>query len=389
MTATILLVDDEKNARNNIGSYLESEGYEVLLAADLKTARKHLSAQEADIVLLDVQLPDGYGPDLLAETAQLPFRPPIIMITAHGKIDMAVEAMKNGAHDFIQKPIKFDRLEQSIKRAKDIVEMRQELNHFRRSQREALDSIVINSEIMRDVFTEAQRAAKRSTSILISGETGTGKEVLARAIHRMGPRNDKPFIDINCAAVQNTMLESELFGYEAGAFTGAQKRKRGLMEVADEGILFLDEISSMSSDMQAKILRALEERSFRRVGSTTSIHIDVQILAASNKNLPELIEQGQFREDLYYRLKVINIEIPPLREHREDIPGLAGHFIKTNNPKMGLNIENMTPAALELLKEYSWPGNIRELRNVIERAMIFCDEATIDINHLPAELKGV
>jgi two-component system, NtrC family, response regulator AtoC len=387
MTATILLVDDEKNARNNIGSYLESEGYEVLLAADLETARKHLTAQEADIVLLDVQLPDGYGPDLLAETAQLPFRPPIIMITAHGKIDMAVEAMRNGAHDFIQKPIKFDRLEQSIKRAEDIVEMREELNHFRKSQREVLDSIVINSEIMKAVFTEAQRAAKRSTSILVSGETGTGKEVLARAIHRMGPRNDKPFIDINCAAVQNTMLESELFGYEAGAFTGAQKRKRGLMEVADEGILFLDEISSMSPDMQAKILRALEERSFRRVGSTTSLKIDVQILAASNKNLPELIEKGEFREDLYYRLKVINIEIPPLRDHPEDIPGLAGHFIKNNNPKMGLNIESMTPGALELLKNYSWPGNIRELRNVIERAMIFCDEATIDINHLPAEIR--
>jgi len=387
MTATILLVDDEKNARNNIGSYLESEGYEVLLAADLKTARKHLTAQEADIVLLDVQLPDGYGPDLLAETAQLPSRPPIIMITAHGNIEMAVEAMKNGAHDFIQKPIKFERLEQSIKRAQDIVEMREELNHFRRSQREVLDSIVINSDIMKEVFTEAQMAAKRSTSILISGETGTGKEVLARAIHRMGPRNDKAFIDINCAAVQNTMLESELFGYEAGAFTGAQKRKRGLMEVADEGILFLDEISSMSSDMQAKVLRALEERSFRRVGSTTSIQVDVQILAASNKNLPELIEKGEFREDLYYRLKVINLEIPPLREHPEDIPGLAGHFIKTNNPKMGINIENMTPAALDLLKKYSWPGNIRELRNVIERAMIFCDEATIDVQHLPAEVK--
>jgi len=387
MTATILLVDDEKNARNNIGSYLESEGYEVLLAADLKTARKHLSAQEADIVLLDVQLPDGYGPDLLAETSQLTNRPPIIMITAHGKIDMAVEAMKNGAHDFIQKPIKFERLEQSIKRAQDIVEMREELNHFRKTQRDSLDSIVINSDIMRDVFAQAQRAAKRSTSILIAGETGTGKEVLARAIHRMGPRSDKPFIDINCAAVQNTMLESELFGYEAGAFTGAQKRKRGLMEVADEGILFLDEISSMSSDMQAKVLRALEEQTFRRVGSTTSIQVDVQILAASNRILPALIETGAFREDLYYRLKVINLEIPPLREHPEDIPGLAGHFIKTNNPKMGLNIENMTPAALDLLKKYQWPGNIRELRNVIERAMIFCDEATIDVQHLPAELK--
>ncbi|MFO8037275.1 MAG: sigma-54 dependent transcriptional regulator [Anaerolineales bacterium] len=388
MTATILLVDDEENARNNIGSYLESEGYEVLLAANLKKAREHLSAQEADIVLLDVRLPDGYGPDLLSETQQYPSRPPIIMITAYGDIDMAVEAMKNGAHDFIQKPIKFERLEQSIKRAQDIVEMREELNHYRKAQREELDSIVINSEAMKDVFRKAQRAAKRSTSILITGETGTGKEVLAKAIHRMGSRSDKPFIDINCAAVQNTMLESELFGHEAGAFTGAQTRKRGLMEVADEGILFLDEISSMSPDMQAKILRALEERTFRRVGSTTSIHVDVQILAASNKNLPALIEKGAFREDLYYRLKVLNLEIPPLREHPSDIPGLAGHFIKQYNPQMGLNVEGITPQALKLLKSYTWPGNIRELRNVIERAMIFCDDALIDVQHLPAALQG-
>lgn len=387
MTATILLVDDEKNARNNIGSYLESQGYEVLLAADLETARKHLNAQQADIVLLDVQLPDGYGPDLLSETAQLPNRPPIIMITAFGNIDMAVEAMRNGAHDFIQKPIKFERLEQSIERARDIVEMRGELNHFRKMQREELDSIVINSEEMKELFTKAQRAAKRSTSVLITGETGTGKEVLAKAIHRMSPRNDKPFIDINCAAVQNTMLESELFGHEAGAFTGAQKRKRGLMEVADEGILFLDEISSMSADMQAKVLRALEEKSFRRVGSTTSIQVDVQILAASNRNLSTMIEEGTFREDLYYRLKVLNLEIPPLRDHIEDIPALVGHFIKLNNPQMGMNIEGITPGAMDLLKAYSWPGNIRELRNIIERAMIFCDDAVIDVPHLPGELK--
>lgn len=388
MTATILLVDDEKNARNNIGSYLESQGYEVLLAADLETAREHLQAQEADIVLLDVQLPDGYGPDLLSETAQLPNRPPMIMITAYGNIDMAVEAMKNGAHDFIQKPIKFERLEQSIARAQDLVEMRGELNHFRKMQREELNSIVINSEVMKEVFTKAQRAAQRGTSVLITGETGTGKEVLAKAIHRMSPRSDQPFIDINCAAVQNTMLESELFGHEAGAFTGAQKRKRGLMEVADEGILFLDEISSMSADMQAKMLRALEEKSFRRVGSTTSIHVDVQILAASNKDLKLLIETGSFREDLYYRLKVVNLNIPPLREHREDIPALTGHFIKLNNPQMGLNIESVTPAVMDLLKDYDWPGNIRELRNVIERAMIFCDDAVIDVQHLPAEVKN-
>ena len=387
MTATILLVDDEENARKNIGSYLESQGYEVLLAATLTQAREYVSHQAADIILLDIQLPDGYGPDLLSETASLQNRPPIILITAYGDIEMAVDAMKGGAFDFIQKPVKFERLEQSIQRAQDIVDMRKELDHYRNSQRKSLDAIVIKSANVREVFKKAQRAANTSTSVLISGETGTGKEVLARAIHQMGPRADKPFIDINCAAVQDTMLESELFGHEAGAFTGAQKRKNGLMEVADEGILFLDEISSMSPGMQAKLLRALEEQTFRRVGGTSSIHVDVQILAASNQNLPELIKEGKFREDLYFRLKVLDLEIPPLRERKEEIPSLAGHFIKIINPKRGLNIQEITPAAMELLKAYSWPGNIRELRNVIERAMILCDEADLDVQHLPSELR--
>lgn len=386
MTATILLVDDEKNARNNIGGYLETLNYEVLLAADLKTARKHIQLQEADIILLDVQLPDGYGPDLLSEIAHLQYQPPIILITAYGDINMAVEAMKNGAYDFIQKPIKFDRLEKSIQRVRDIVDMRKELNHFRQTQKKASDSMVVNSEKMREVLQKAQRAATSSISILISGETGTGKEVLAQAIHRMGSRADKPFMAINCAAVQDTMLESELFGHEAGAFTGAQKRKKGLMEVADGGILFLDEISSMSPDMQAKLLRALEERSFRRVGGVNSIQVNVQILAASNHNIPKLIKKGAFREDLYYRLKVLNLEISPLRERVKDIPALVGHFIKLNNLQMGLNVEGITPAAMELLKTHHWPGNIRELRNVIERAMLFCDDAMVDIQHLPAEL---
>ncbi len=386
MTATILVVDDEKNARNNIGSYLKSQGYEVLLAATLGEAREYVMAQAADIILLDIQLPDGYGPDLLSETATLRNRPPIILITAYGDIDMAVEAMKSGAHDFIQKPIKFDHLEQSIQRAQDIVDMRKELNHYRNSQKKSLDAIVVKSAKMREVIKKAQRAALTSTSVLISGETGTGKEVVAQIIHQMGPRANKPFIDINCAAVQDTMLESELFGHEAGAFTGAQKRKKGLMEVADEGILFLDEISSMTPDMQAKLLRALEEQTFRRVGGTSAIRVDVQIIAASNQNLPEMIKEGKFREDLYYRLKVLNLEVPALRDRKEDIPPLAGHFIKLNNPQMGLNIQGITPPAMELLKAYSWPGNIRELRNVIERAMIFCDDATLDIQHLPAEL---
>jgi len=386
MAATILVVDDEANARENIGAYLNKRGYEILSAATLAEARAIVGQGRADIILLDVQLPDGYGPDLLDEVSHLSLRPPIILITAYGDIDMAVDAMKNGAHDFLQKPIEFSRLEKSIQRAKEIVAMQRELYHLREEQRQQVNFVVGKSQAMQALLSHAQRAAQASVSVLITGETGTGKEVLARAIHQMGPRANKPFVAINSAAIQNTVLESELFGYEAGAFTGAQKRKPGLMEVADEGILFLDEIASMHADMQAKLLRALEERAFRRVGGTTLIKVNVQLLAASNRNLRKLVEEGQFREDLYYRLKVVDLEIPPLRERRDDIPGLVGLFIRENNLGMGLNITNISPKALEALVCHTWPGNIRELRNTIERAMLFCDEAAIDIHHLPTEL---
>ncbi len=385
MTATILVVEDEENARMHIVDYLESEGYEAISASHLEEARCHLEQDNADIILLDVQLPDGYGPDLLEETAQHAIRPPIILITAHGDIDMAVEAMKNGAHDFLQKPIQFDRLELSIKRAKEIVDMRRELSHFRDQQRGGLNFVVGKSPTMRQQLTLAQRAAQASVSVLITGETGTGKEILARAIHQMSPRAGKSFMGINCAAIQSTMLEAELFGYEAGAFTGAQKRKQGLMEVADGGILFLDEISSLPVDMQAKLLRALEEQAFRRVGGTNLIKVDVQILAASNRNLEALMEESKFRNDLYYRLKVVDLHIPPLRERKEDIPELVGLFMRANNQSMGLNINDISERALTALVKHDWPGNIRELRNVIERAMIFCDEPTIGMGHLPAE----
>jgi len=385
MTATILVVDDEENARTHIADYLEGEGYEVLSAANLEEARTQIGQDNADIVLLDVQLPDGYGPDLLEETAQQPIRPPIILITAHGDIDMAVEAMKNGAHDFLQKPIQFERLELSIQRAKEIVAMRRELSHFRDQQRGELNFIVGKNPKMRAQLTLGQRAAQASVSVLITGETGTGKEILARAIHQMSPRAGKSFIGINCAAIQSTMLEAELFGYEAGAFTGAQKRKHGLMEVADEGILFLDEIASFPVDMQAKLLRALEEQAFRRVGGTNLIKVDVQILAASNRNLEAMIKEGQFREDLYYRLKVVDLHIPPLRERKEDIPEFVGLFMRENNQHMGLNITDISARAMTALHKHNWPGNIRELRNAIERAMLFCDEATIDLGHLSTE----
>jgi two-component system response regulator AtoC len=385
MTATILIVDDEENALRNISAFLEQKGYEIITATTLNQARTSLQRGEPDIVLLDVQLPDGYGPDLLEETLHYPIRPPIILITAYGEIEMAVEAMKNGAHDFIQKPVEFLNLEKSIQRANEVVKMRKELNHLRKSQRAEIQFVVGESPKMRSLIQATQRASQTSVSVLITGETGTGKEVLARAIHQGGPRAQKSFVAINCAAIQSTMLESELFGYEAGAFTGAQKRKHGLMEVADEGVLFLDEISSMPLDMQAKLLRALEERAFRRVGGTSLVKIDVQILAASNRNLNKLIEEEKFREDLYYRLKVVDLDLPPLRERKEDIPELVGLFISQNNPRMGLNIQDVTPRAIEALSNHNWPGNIRELRNVIERAMLFCDEATIDLSHLPPE----
>ena len=386
MSATVLIVDDEENARRNIGTFLSSRGYETLDVGTLSEAQELINQGRADIVLLDVQLPDGYGPSLLEEIALYPNRPPIILITAYGDIDMAVEAMKNGAHDFLQKPIRLTRLEKSIQRAEEIVIMRRELAHFRNMRQENLNFIVGSNPIMKQIVDQAERVAYSSVSVLITGETGTGKEVLASAIHQMGPRANKPFMAINCAAIQPTVLESELFGYEAGAFTSAEKRKHGLMEIADEGILFLDEISTMPLDMQAKLLRAIEEKAFRRVGGTSLVKVDVQIIAASNRDLLKLQQDGKFREDLYYRLKVVNLNLPPLRDRKEDIPELVGLFIKMNNQRMGKNIEGINPRAMQALINYDWPGNIRELKNVVERASLFCDDALIDLCHLPSEV---
>jgi len=388
MTATILVVDDEENARHIIADFLSPKGYEVIGVATLEEAHKCLQRGTADIILLDVQLPDGYGPNLLNETRHLPFRPPIILITAYGDIDMAVDAMKNGAHDFLQKPIQLVQLEQSIQRAGEIVAMRRELAHLRDTQTQRDNFVAGSSPKMQNVLNQAKRAATACVSVLITGETGTGKDVLARYIHRSGPRASKPYIAINCAAIQPTVLESELFGYEAGAFTGADRRKNGLMEVADDGILFLDEISSMPFEIQAKLLRAIEEQAFRRVGGTNLIKVDVQIIAASNRNLPTMIKENQFRQDLYYRLKVVDLDVPALKERKGDIPELVGFFLRQNNARLGMNILDVTPAAMQALVNYDWPGNIRELAHAIERAMLFCDDPSIDVPHLPADVIG-
>ena len=385
MSTNVLIVDDEENARRNIGEYLTAKGYEVTGAGTLKEARDLINTGVGDVILLDVQLPDGYGPNLLYEVNSLPARPPIIVITGYGDIEMAVDVMKNGAHDFLTKPINMQHLEQSIERAQEIVTMRRELAYLREKQSN-INFVVGKSEKMKTVIEHAVRAAQASVSVLITGETGTGKEVLAQFIHKTGPRSSKQFVAINCAAIQPTVLESELFGHEKGAFTGADVRKHGLMEIADSGVLFLDEISKMPLEMQSKLLRAVEEKSIRRVGGTSTNKIDIQIVSASNRDLKKMMSDGDFREDLYYRLKVVDLELPPLRERKEDIPELVGFFMREQNARQGLNISDISPRALQALTAYDWPGNIRELNHVIERAMLFCDDPVLEINHLPSDV---
>jgi len=324
----------------------------------------------------------------MEDTADMNPRPPVILITGYGDIVTAVEAMKNGAHDFLEKPIKFEQLEATLLRAKEQIDLRRELDHLRSIQNEDYEFIIGDTPAMKEVVTLGNRAAAAGFSVLITGENGTGKEVLARSIHMHGPRKQKRFMDVNCPAIQPTMFESEIFGHEQGAFTDAQKRKIGLMEEADGGTLFLDEIASMPMETQTKFLRALEERSFRRVGGTNIIKVDVHIISASNQDLVALIAEHKFREDLYYRLNVLTLRIPSLRERRDDIPELVGFFIcKNNNLHIGPKVRGVTPRALEALMAHNWPGNIRELRNVIERAMLFCDDPEIDLPHLPVEIR--
>lgn len=386
MGLTILLIEDEDNARMNISESLISSGYFVIGVGTLAEGREKIERGEADVVIVDVMLPDGYGPNILLEISHLPYRPPVIVITGVGDIPMAVEAMRNGAHDFLPKPIDLELLKKSINRAREVIAMRRELNHLREAQQLKGGYVVGKSKEMETIFAYAKRASQKSTSVLITGETGTGKDILAQVVHKGGPRAEKPFIAINCAAIQPTMLESELFGYEAGAFTGAERRKFGLLEVADGGVLFLDEISSMPLDIQAKLLRVIEEKAFRRVGGTVLIRIDVEIVAASNRNLPALIQDEKFRQDLYFRLKVVDLHLPPLRDRKADIPEFVGFFIKQHNQKLGMNVTDVTPRALQALTAYSWPGNIRELHHAIEHAMLFCDGEIIELEHLPADV---
>ena len=386
MSFCVLIVDDEESARQNIGEFLKTKGNEVLEAGNLAEAREYVKKGEGDVILLDVQLPDGYGPNLIMETAAMAIRPPIIVITGFGDIETAVDAMKNGASDFLTKPLDFVQLDKSLNKAFEIVAMRREIAHYRETQMKNSNFVIGQTPLMKTVVEQALKAAEAQVSVMITGENGTGKDILAQYIHANGPRSSKPFIAINCAAIQHTVLESELFGHEAGAFSSADRKKPGLMEVADSGILFLDEISSMPLEIQAKLLRAIENHSFMRVGGTTLIKVDIQVIVASNRDLQAMVKEGTFRQDLYYRLKKIDLDIPPLRERKVDIPEMVGYFIRTYNARQGMNVTGVSPQAMEALQKYDWPGNIRELANAIERALIFCDGETINLGDLPKDV---
>jgi len=386
MSISVLIVEDEVNARENVGRFLQDKGYELLEAGTLADARTFLGRGEGDVILLDVQLPDGYGPTLLYEIGAMAVRPPVIVVTGYKDIETAVDAMKNGASDFLTKPVDFGQLEKSLQKACELVQLRRELAHYREQQIQKSNFVVGQTQAMKTIMEQSLKAAEAQVSVMITGENGTGKDVLAQYIHANGPRASKPFVAINCAAIQATMLESELFGHEAGAFTSADRKKPGLFEIADGGVLFLDEISSMPVEIQAKLLRAIENHSFMRVGGTSLIKVDIQVIVASNRDFTAMLEDGSFRRDLYYRLKKIEFEIPPLRDRKGDIPELVGFFIRTYNGKQGLNITGMSEQALEALKNYDWPGNIRELANAVERAIIFCDGETIQLGDLPRDI---
>lgn len=388
MNASILVVDDDETALSFLCPILQDNGYDVRSATTLAAAHTHLSRGEADIVVLDVQLPDGYGPSLLERLRRDGLRVPVIMVTGYGDIDMAVEAMKLGAQDFIQKPVDISRLRQAVDRAAELVAMQRELEQLRQARHPAESWVVGETPAMKKLLNDLRRVAPSASTILLTGESGTGKEVLAGAIHRMSPRAQKPWMAVNCANFSESLLESELFGYEAGTFTGATKKKDGLFVTADGGSLFLDEISTMKLELQAKFLRVLEDKSIRRLGGTTETKVDVRIIAATNRDLLEMAHAGQFREDLYHRLNVVALRLPPLRERSEDVPALVGFFIQKYNREMGRNVQAVNPEALQLLKAHPWPGNIRQLRNAVERAMLFADGDTLEISHFGPDINS-
>ena len=383
---TVLVVEDEPTPRKYLSQILVGKGYDTTEAETLASAAQAIAKGLADIVLLDLQLPDGNGLSLLPKILQHTPGLPVIVVTANNDVETAVDAMQAGAFDFVSKPIQLTRLERALARADDQVRVRREL-HDLRQRRNASGVLVLGSSpAMQHVRELLERAAPANASVLITGESGTGKEVVAQTLHNLSPRRDRPWMPVNCAAIPDQLLESELFGYEAGAFTGATKRKEGVIESADGGTLFLDEISGMRLDLQAKLLRVLEDHRIRRVGGAREVAVDIRVISAANRDLKQMVADGTFREDLFYRLKVVEINLPPLRERSDDIPEFAGAFLNHFNREMGRSVQQISPSALAALRAYHWPGNVRELRNAIERAMLFCDGDTLEAHHLPSDI---
>ncbi|MDQ7834376.1 MAG: sigma-54 dependent transcriptional regulator [Humidesulfovibrio sp.] len=389
MSGNILILDDELNYLLVLEAILSDAGYKVTTLSDPEMGLAFLEESEVDVVVTDMKMPKLTGKDVLDHVKKHYSYIPVLIMTAFGSIEAAVEAMRTGAFDYITKPFSNEELLLSISKAMQFARAQQENRHLRRQIQERFgpENIVARDKSMRHVLDMVHRAAPSRSTVLVTGESGTGKELIAKAIHNESPRKDGPFISVNCMALNTGVLESELFGHEKGSFTGAVSRRRGRFELADKGTLFLDEIGELSHDMQVKLLRVLQERQFERVGGTEAVEVDIRIVAATNRDLTKAVADGRFREDLFYRLNVVSIELPPLRERREDIPFLAAHFLDRYARENNRELKGFTPSAMDYLSAYEWPGNVRQLENVIERCVVMCTGDTVDAEDLPPEIK--
>ena len=381
----ILVVDDEASVRDSLRMIFKRD-YQVIMAAGADEAVEKVRNEEPDLVFLDIILPEKNGLEALKEIRQMQSMTPVVMVTATKTVKTAVEAMKLGAHDYITKPFDVEELKLVAKKALENRDLRIENRRLQGEveDRYHFDNIIGKSKEMREIYTTIRQIAEKNSTVLIHGESGTGKELVARAIHYNSPRKNKPFVAVNCAAIPETLIESELFGHEKGAFTDAQSRRIGHFELAHQGTLFLDEISELSLPTQAKILRSLQEREFVRVGGGTIIKVDVRLVSATNKNLEEMMARGAFRSDLYYRINVVPLTIPPLRNRKEDILLLVQHFLDKH---VGLSKKRISPEAMDILIAYDWPGNVRELENIIERIVVLSTSEVISPNELPANMR--
>jgi two-component system, NtrC family, response regulator PilR len=390
-TRKLLIVEDDVGLRDTLGAFLSRSGFEVASAHDGREALELLDKEVPDLVLTDIHMPDLDGLMLLAEVKARYPETIVIMMTAFSSIDSAVEAMRRGAEDYLSKPLQLADAQMSIERALERRALRRRVAQLETQARERyrFDQIIGKSPAMRRVFQIVERVASTNATVLISGRTGTGKELVARAIHFNSPRAGKPLVDINCGALPEHLVEAELFGHQKGAFTGATETKKGLFETAHGGTLFLDEVQALKPELQAKLLRALQERAIRRVGGRENIEVNVRVVAATNQDIAEAVKKGEFREDLYYRLNVVNIYLPDLRARREDIPLLIDHFLRRYAEENGQEPRHFSNEAMRLLISYEWPGNVRELQNAVEHALAIGVDATLTINDLPMHISGM